>query len=183
MHIHKINDNKLEVFIGVQDLKENDITIQDFMSSSHYRHGFLFDVLEFASKEINFNYKNCEVILESVSIPAIQSFIVTITKIPYKVHKKINKKLKMNTFLLVRFKNFNTLTNFCTSLDMNIVSNLYYYEGFYYLNLKITQISKFRKILLYLKEFTADYMFNFFINENAKLIVKDTAIKFCRNLI
>lgn len=72
MRIQKINNNKLEIFIGAKDLEENNITIQDFMSSSSNRHSFLFDVLNYASKEIGFNYKNCNVVLESFSIPNIR---------------------------------------------------------------------------------------------------------------
>ena len=94
MRIHKINDNKLEVLIGIKDLEKKDITTEDFMSSSCNRQSFLFDILKLASKELNFNYRNCEVVLESFSIPAIQAFIITITKIPYKLQKKNIQKIK-----------------------------------------------------------------------------------------
>lgn len=72
MHIQKINDNKLEIFIGTKDLVENNITVQDFMSSSYNRHNFLLNILNYASKETDFDYKNCNVVLESFSIPTIR---------------------------------------------------------------------------------------------------------------
>ena len=34
MRIQKINDNKLEIFIGAKDLEENNITIQEDEKSS-----------------------------------------------------------------------------------------------------------------------------------------------------
>lgn len=91
--------------------------------------------------------------------------------------------LKINTSFLVKFKDFNTLCAFCNFLNISITSNLFYYNGFYYLSLQIHKISDFKKVFICLKEFTKDYKLNYFANENADLIVKNNAIEFCKKFI
>lgn len=180
MHIKKINNNKFEIFICIKDLEENKITVQEFMSSSINRYIFLFNIIKISNKEIGFCFKNCKMILESFFIPNIQSFIVTISKTPYKIHKNKYHKLNINTCVLAKFKNFDTICAFCNSLNLNTMSSLFYYNNFFYLSLKIKHISDFNKVLFCLKEFTRDYKYNFFVNENANLIVKNDAIQFCK---
>ena len=178
MHIQKVNKNQLRIFIDINDLRKNEISINDFMSSSNKRRGFLWYIL----KRIQFDYGNNKLILESFSIPSIKSFIIIITKTPYKIFNSRYKKLNMNTRLLIKFSNFEELCFFCNSLFKASISSLFFYKSFYFLNIEIKNIFEFKNIIYTLKEFTKEYKFNYFIDENAQLIIKNNAIEICKYL-
>jgi len=182
MLIKKISENKLEIFIDVNDLEENKVSISDFMSSSSQRYRLLLGILKVANKESGFHFKNYSVILESFSIQSLKTFIITITKIPHRIHKSKYKKLKMNTFFLAAFENFEALSTFCNSINISLVSSLFLYNNLYYLNIKIKNFNEFKTIHYNLKEFSINYRINFFISENANLIIKHNAIGVCKNL-
>ncbi len=182
MLIKKVNENKLEIFIGIKDLEANKISIYDFMSSYKKRNRFLLHIINFAGHKKGISYKKSKTVLECYCIPSIMTLIITITKVSYNVHRTKYKKLKMHNFFLASFENLETLFAFCNTINKKLVSSLYFYQNSYFLSINVTSFYEFKEILYSLKEFSQKYKKNNFIDENANLIIKNNAIEICKNL-
>lgn len=184
MQIEKINENQIEIIIDFEDLMEKNISVHSFMCNSLESQNFFFDIINFANKEINFSLKNYKIVIESFSLPAKNSFVLFITRIPKesKLHISKNKyeKFTVSKSFWIKFTNFEDLCMFCNSLSNNIKlkSSLYTLNCSYFLYIKILYLKDLFKILLSAKEFS-DYFFsnNFIIDENAKAIIKDFAVE------
>ena len=181
MHIKKIDNNKLEILISPKDLKENNMTTDDFMSSHSHRKALFYNIIKYVT-EGSLKLSNCKYILESFSIPSIESFIITISKEPYIINKNKYKKLKLTSSVVAKFSCFNNLCAFCNVINFNVSSNLFYYNGFFYLTLKNKKLSDYMKLIILLKEFAQEYKNKVLFNENASIIIKNDAINLCKNL-
>ena len=60
MRIEKLNENKIRIFLNLEDLKEKNIDLHTFMSSSLESQDLFLDMLSIAETEVGFkthNYK------------------------------------------------------------------------------------------------------------------------------
>ncbi|MGN1310138.1 MAG: adaptor protein MecA [Clostridia bacterium] len=187
MQIEKINENKLEVIINVADLEEKDITLQSFMSETIENQSLFLEILNFADKQVGFNLKNCEIIVEAFSIPSKNSFILIITRIPSSSALYLSKtkysRLKLNKSFWFKFNDFETLCAFCNLFpkNINVISSLYLLEGNYFIHLEFSHLKDLIRVMLIGSEFSdCIYDSEYLIDENAQTIIKDYAIKTCQ---
>lgn len=186
MQIEKINENKLEVIINMEDLNKKNISLQAFMSNSAKNNDLLFEILNLAKDKVGFNLKNCEIIVESFSIPSKSSFILLVTRIP-KENELIKlapiatpyKSLTLATSVLCSFNNFEDFCMFCKSINKKITiqSSLFLLDNTYYLYIKFKRIKDIKPVISSLLEFSNTFFFNKFLNENAKLLIKNCALE------
>ena len=156
MQIQRINENKLEILIDIQDLKTNNISFEDFMISpkdlcpivlrTTFKSFTLIDLFAVLSKKI---------------------FVLVITSV------RLHKKYINNIYITAKFNNFNNLCAFCKDINIKTLSSLYYDNNWYYLRIKIKNIRNYEKLYYSIKEFT-NYLTN---NYNKELIIKDQAIE------
>lgn len=57
MKIEKLSDDKIRITLNIDDLKENDIDFQSFMSNSIESQDLFMDMLEKAEKEVRICYR------------------------------------------------------------------------------------------------------------------------------
>lgn len=183
MQIHKIDNTKMEILINSTDLEKNSLSFEDIVSSSAIRYGFLHRILKHISLNCDFNFKREKIIIDFFSVPSINSFILNISYIPFRVSKSKYIRLKSYTYFLAKFSSFESLCAFCNALDYNISSTLFYYNDFFYLSFMPKNLKDIKRANLFLKEFVIDYKINYFVNENANLIVKNNAIEFCKKFV
>ncbi len=187
MQIEKINKNKLEVIINIEDLEENHISIQSFMSEAIEHQSLFLEILNFANKQVGFNLKNCEIIVEAFSVPSKNSFILIITRLPNSYALYLSKmkyrKLQLNKSFWFKFDTFETLCAFCNLFPKNleVISSLYLLEDNYFVHLNFSHLKDLIKVMLIGSEFS-DCIYNneYFIDENAKVIIKNYAIQTCQ---
>lgn len=187
MQIEKINENQIKVILNLEDLKQNNITIHSFMCNSSSSQGLFLNILSYAKDKIGFNLNNYEIIIEAFSIPNQSSFVLVITRVPKTDHLHISK-LKYGTFnfnksFWIKFNKFEEFCMFCNSLNQNIKtkSSLYLLDDFYFLHIKFNQLKDYFIIPALASEFTNNiYHQNFIIDENAEIIIKNSAIQTCK---
>ena len=189
MQIEKIDKNKLEVIINIDDLSKNNISLHSFMSDSAEKQKLIFEILSFASNEIGFSIKNCEIVVEAFSIPLKNSFVLIITRIPkepssrqFSLCCETGKKYKLLTTITSRFHNFENFCMFCNSVSeyLNLNSSLFFLNNNYYLLVKFNKIRYIRPIVSFLTEFADDIFLNKNLNELSQVIVKHKAIEICK---
>ncbi len=69
MHIEKVTENKIRITLNLEDLKENNIDLHTFMSSSIDSQDLFYDMLDKAEKEVGFETKNYKLMIEALAIP------------------------------------------------------------------------------------------------------------------
>ena len=187
MQIEKINENQLEVFLDIDDLKRNNISIHSFMCNSAINQSFYLSILALAEDKIGFELKNYEITIESFALPCQNSFILLITRAPKKTYlKPIKLKyniLKMNQSIWLKFNNLEDFCMFCNSLITNIKvkSSLYLLNDCYFLHIKLSNIKDYFRISIFANEYSNKiYSAGFTLDENSEIIIKNCAIETCR---
>ena len=122
MQIEKINNNKLKVVLNLEDLENNNIDLNSFMSNSLESQELFLDILDLAEKDLNFYTNNSKLIIESISL-ANNIFIFTITK-------QNSPKISSSSNCIYCFNTFDDIYNILAYIDIN---NLYLYNNTYYL--------------------------------------------------
>ena len=79
MRIEKLNENKIRIFLNLEDLKEKNIDLHDFMSNSLETQDFFFDLLNKAESEVGFNTNNYKLMIEALA-SSDGNFVFTITR-------------------------------------------------------------------------------------------------------
>lgn len=80
MQIEKINNNKLEILLSIDDLKKNNIDVHSFLSNSSETQNLFFDILDLAKEKYDFIIEEDKFIVESINLNE-SLFLVTITKL------------------------------------------------------------------------------------------------------
>ena len=75
MQIEKITENKIRIVLNIRDLKEKNIDLHTFMSSSIESQSLFYDMLDIAEKEIGFVTKDCKLMIETIAIPNRKFYI------------------------------------------------------------------------------------------------------------
>lgn len=183
MQIEKINKNQLEVLINIEDLIENKINLECFMASRIENSDLFFKILHIAQKKVRFNTKNYTIAVESFFVPLKRSFVLIITRIA--PEKKLITastrftKFKLSFSVLCGFENFENFCMLCNFISNNIKlkSSLFVLDNTYYLYIKFNRLKDIKHTISSLYEFTNSISFNHTVDENAQLIVKDSAFE------
>ena len=182
MQIIKINKRKVEILLTLQDLSKRKLSQDDFLSCPIEHNEILIDILDYLKINSLFNPKRPKIIIDCYSIPKIKSFIISIYIPPISIYKTNNTKLKFHSHLIAHFNSFKDLCSFCNATRFKCNSDLFFLNNTYYLHIKVNSIKTYHKAILYLLEFSNKIRKNIFINENAKLLIKDNAIELCKKL-
>ena len=153
MKIEKLNDDKIRITLDMEDLKENDIDLQTFMSNSIESQELFMDMLEKAEKEVGFTTDDYRVMVEALAM-SNGNFVLTVTRLKEK-QKNTYKKAKINIKrkipkpnqqkAIYAFDSFDEFCAYCHFLQKDILKNvdpfvtsslLYELQGKYYLVLK-----------------------------------------------
>ena len=67
MRIEKITENKIRIILNLEDLKENNINLHDFMSNSPESQDLFLDMLERAENEVGFKTKDYRLMIEAIA--------------------------------------------------------------------------------------------------------------------
>lgn len=67
MRIEKLNENKIRIFLNLDDLKSKNINVHDFMSNSLESQEFFLDMLDTANAEVGFNTADYKLIIEALA--------------------------------------------------------------------------------------------------------------------
>lgn len=187
MLIEKINTNQIKIILDLEDLRKNNISLHSFMCNSKESQNLFLNILDFANKNNELNFKNHEFNMESFFIPSMNSFIMLITYISKKMYVYPSKKT-FNTFKFNKsfWLEFNCLKNFCMfcnflNSNYKIHSSLYVLNSSYFLYINSNNIQDYFRILTIAKEFAnTTYNNTFFLNENADIIINNSAIETCK---
>lgn len=67
MRIEKLTENKIRFILNLDDLKENNIDLHSFMSSSIETQDLFCNMLDKAEKEIGFETKDYKLMIEAIA--------------------------------------------------------------------------------------------------------------------
>ncbi len=204
MRIEKLNDNKIRIFLDVEDLKEKNIDLHTFMSNSLESQDLFLDMLSMAETEVGFKTHNYKLIIEALA-SSDGNFILTITRVKPEgqlipnsnIPKPKVKRQSITPNKAISIYKFNTFDEFCefcnyvntSSLSKYIPklknSSLILYKDNYYLvfnNLKLS-IVDLKNFTYSLLEFASrtknEELFERKIKEHGKVIIAKNAILTC----
>lgn len=203
MRIEKLNENKIRIFLNLEDLKEKNIDLHTFMSNSLESQDLFLDMLNMAEAEVGFKTHNYKLIIEALA-SSDGNFILTITRVkPDLVSSKADipkptpKRMSIKPNKLVSiylFNNFDEFCDFCnyintSSLDkyMNKLKNssLILFKNKYYLilnNLKLN-VTDLRCFSYTISEFASrvrnEELLERKLREYGKVIIPKNAIATC----
>ncbi len=154
MRIEKLDENKIRIFLNMEDLSEKNIDVHTFMSNSMETQDLFLDMLDKAESELGFNTKNYKLIIEALA-SSDGNFVLTVTRISpaeantsKKSKKMVKTKIKSvspnKISSIARFNTFDDFCEFCTYVNNNITlpieklksSILVSYNDNYYLIIK-----------------------------------------------
>lgn len=203
MKIEKLNDDKIRITLNMEDLKEQDIDFQSFMSNPIESQDLFMYMLEKAEKEVGFVTDDYRVMIEALATSS-GTFVLTVTRInPEKQRntykpRKINIKRKISAVnaekAIYCFDSFDEFLEYCKFLKNDILqhlddfasfSKLYEYNNNYYLVLEDIHMNTHL-----LKSFTSGITeFAHFVNDSdlfesklleyGNIIFENNAIKEC----
>lgn len=199
MRFEKLSNDKIRIILDLQDLADNDIDYQAFMSNSSDSQKLFMEILDEAEEQIGFITKNYKLMVEALAT-LDGDFIITITRslpdfdITNSTYKKrtIRAKRKSNNLttdsIIYEFNTFDDIIDFVLLLK-NLKLNgliaftkdfsLYTYKNRYYLVME--NINKnFKGIKTFLctltefgKSINNSNLFKNKLNEYGTLIVKN----------
>ena len=202
MRIEKLNDNKIRIFLNLDDLREKNINPHDFMSNSLESQDLFLDMLNKAETELGFITNNYKLVIEALA-SSDGNFIFTITRTkPEDINSsrpplpKIKRRTaKPNKVLSIySFNSFDEFCDFCTYIANSNLSeyleklknsSLVLFKGKYYLilnNLKLN-ISELKSFSYTVSEFASrvvnEDLFERKLKEYGKNIIQKNAISTC----
>ena len=202
MRFEKLSNDKIRIILDLQDLEDNDIDYQSFMSNSSDSQKLFMEILDEAEEQIGFITKDYKLMIEALAT-IDGDFIITVTRsLPdfdiASVYKKrtIKAKRKSNKLttdtIIYEFNNFDDIFDFVLLLKNLNISGLnaftkdfalYTYKNNYYL--VMYNIDKnfddIKKFLFALTEFGKSInnsnLFKSRLNEYGTLLVKNNFYK------
>lgn len=201
MRFEKLSENKIRITLDINDLNENDIDYQSFMSNSTDAQKLFLDMLDKAEKEIGFTTKDYKVMVEALATND-GNFILTITRDTVEEDQFRKKNLRIrrknvqlkNTQAIYSFSSFDDFCTFCTFINSSVLNkldtfsknfSLYTYNNLYFLvinniNLDFPYLKTFYSTISEFGKFVNDSnLFENKLMEHGRLIIKDKAIKTC----
>lgn len=201
MRIEKLNENKIRVFLNLDDLKEKNIDLHTFMSNSIESQDLFMEMLNKAESEIGFKTHNYKLIIEALA-SSEGAFVFTITRLKPESNSnkgslpKVRRQpVKPNKLLSIyKFDNFDDFCECCNYLNTSPLSrlmgkfkssSLIMYKGSYYLamhNLKLN-VADLKSFTYIISEFSSkvkdEELFERKLKEYGKLIFSKDAINNC----
>lgn len=152
MKIERINDNKIKVFLTLDDLHERNIDLTALTYNSPQTQKLFVDMMNIAQYEHDFFVNDSQILIEAVPVPP-EGFEIFVTKVNEdsefeSIHKFIKNKLKKdeltssrkikrstNNSYIYQFNSFDDLCNGIRHLnyDYSTNSSVYKYNGSYFL--------------------------------------------------
>lgn len=202
MRFEKLSNDKIRIILDLQDLEDNDIDYQSFMSNSSDSQKLFMEILDEAEEQIGFTTKDYKLMIEALAT-IDGDFIITVTRsLPdfditsaYKKRtikaKRKSNKLTTDT-IIYEFNNFDDIFDFVLLLKNLNISGLttftkdfalYTYKDNYYL--VMDNIDKnFEDIKTFLcaltefgKSINNSNLFKSRLNEYGTLLVKNNFYK------
>lgn len=202
MRFEKLSNDKIRIILDLQDLEDNDIDYQSFMSNSSDSQKLFMEILDEAEEQIGFITKDYKLMIEALAT-IDGDFIITVTRsLPdfdiASAYKKrtIKAKRKSNRLttdtIIYEFNNFDDIFDFVLLLKNLNISGLnaftkdfalYTYKNNYYL--VMDNIDKnFEDIKTFLcaltefgKSINNSNLFKSRLNEYGTLLVKNNFYK------
>jgi len=197
LQIEKLNENKIKITLNSQDLKEKNISIHSFMSSSIESQDLFYDVLAEAEKKFGFKTEDYKLMIESLAFPE-GNFILTITRFLPKTENTKKMKVKRknvnfkNNLSIYSFNTFEDYIEFCNYIKIYLNNNtysefknssLYKYKSKYYLLTNLLNLDTFKSIHCSIIEFatyiTNSDLFKRKLIEYGKIIFRTDAVNEC----
>ncbi len=202
MRFEKLSNDKIRIILDLQDLEDNDIDYQSFMSNSSDSQKLFMEILDEAEEQMGFTTKDYKLMIEALAT-IDGDFIITVTRsLPdfditsaYK-KKTIKAKRKSNRLttdtIIYEFNNSDDIFDFISLLKNLNISGLnactkdfalYTYKDKYYL--VMDNINKnFENIKTFLcaltefgKSINNSNLFKSKLNEYGTLLVKNNFYK------
>lgn len=204
MRIEKLNENKIRIFLNLEDLKENNIELHDFMSNSLETQDLFLNMLSKAETEVGFKTCNYKLIIEALA-SSDGNFILTITRT--RPDNSLNSKSNLQKPKIKRlsavpnkllsiysFSSFEEFCDFCTYISNSNLSkvipnlknsSLILLKNTYYLifnNLKLN-LKELKSFSATISEFATrinnEDLFDRKLKEYGKVIIPKNAILTC----
>lgn len=204
MRIEKLNENKIRIFLNLEDLEEKNIDLHTFMSNSLESQDLFLDLLNEADMEVGFNTHNYRLIIEALA-SSDGNFIFTITRVKpdspsifkgnnvkLKVKRKIAKPNK--SLCIYAFNTFDEFCDFCNYISTSHLNNhitklrnasLVLFKNTYYLilnNLRFT-VPELKSFSYISSEFATrvanEALLERKLLEYGKIIIPKSAISVC----
>lgn len=202
MRFEKLSNDKIRIILDLQDLEDNDIDYQSFMSNSSDSQKLFMEILDEAEEQIGFITKDYKLMIEALAT-IDGDFIITVTRsLPdfdiASVYKKrtIKAKRKSNKLttdtIIYEFNNFDDIFDFVLLLKNLNISGLnaftkdfalYTYKNNYYLVMDniYKNFDAIKTFLCALTEFGKSInnsnLFKSRLNEYGTLLVKNNFYK------
>lgn len=203
MRIEKLDENRIRIFLNLEDLKEKNVDLHTFMSNSLENQDLFLDMLSQAETELGFQTKNYKLIIEALA-SSDGNFVLTITRqspeLPLnkprlKQPKAKRKSVVANKVLSIYM--FNTFDEFCEFCDyinecfsdefLNKLKNasLILFKNKYYLVLNSVKlnISELKSFSCKISEFASfvrnEALFERKLKEYGSVIINKNAIATC----
>lgn len=203
MKLEKLNDDKIRITLNLEDLKENHIDFQTFMSNSIESQELFLDMLDRAEKELGFVTDDYKVMIEALFMTN-GNFVLTVTRFETEKGKGTYKKKKVNIKrkttnintdkAIYCFNSFDEFCGFCNFLNNNVLKymndfadsvSLYEYNEKYYLvfsniHVNINLLKTFCSSITEFARFVENAdLFESKLLEYGKLVMKNNAIDIC----
>lgn len=202
LKIEKIDDNKIQISISIDDLIERNIDFDSLTYDSPEAQELFWDLMERAETELGFHARDAQLCIEAVP-DENDTFVVTITKMDEdgefeSFQKLIKNRYKKNelrkrrqirhlssSVLMYAFHKMEDLKNLASRLNKRYIgsSTLYSYKNTYYLVLSKNQFQS-EKGLQNLDLLVSEYgkkvnyisFYEGFLNEHGKKLSDTSAI-------
>ena len=187
MKIEKIDENKIRIMFGSDELIENNISVHSFLSNSIETQKLFLAILDIAYEDFGFDITNSNLSCETISF-SNQQFVIIVTKNSMKTSTKsishntntlsfnfpengfLESKISNNfeqDILLYSFQDINDVFSFSdylnTNLDTHLISSFFYkYNSTYFIKiiLKNLDINYKQTLLSYLLEYKNPIILN-----------------------
>lgn len=201
MRFEKLNNDKIRIILDLQDLEDNDIDYQAFMSNSSDSQNFFMEILNEAEEQTGFVTKDYKLMIEAFATIG-GDFIITVTRslpdfdlsyYPKRTIRARRKSNKLNTdSIIYEFNSFDDIYDFVLLLkNLNLTGlgaftkdfSLYTYKNKYYLvmdniNKNFADIKTFLCALTeFGKSINNSNLFKSKLNEYGTLVVKNNFYK------
>lgn len=202
MKFEKLNNDKIRIILNLQDLEDNNIDYQSFMSNSSDSQKLFLEMLDEAEEQIGFTTKDYKLMIEALAT-LNGDFIITVTRFlpdldisPTYNKKTVKVKRKTNTLIndsiIYEFNNYDDILDFILLLKNSNIKgftsftkdfSLYSYKNNYYLvmdniNKNFSGIKTFLCALTeFGKSINNSNLFKSRLNEYGTLIVKNNFYK------
>ncbi|AOH55548.1 genetic competence negative regulator [Peribacillus muralis] len=184
MKLERLTNNKIKIFLTLDDLIDRGITKEDILGNSLKVHKLFQDMVEEACEELSFKMSG-SIAIEIFSLPA-QGLIIIVTKDEEELladeDEFLDLQVKIDDFphILYVFDEFEDIVQLSHRLSIQgmLKSNLYHYEGRYYLLIENVKDTTYDMVISLAAEYgRASTLTMCRINEYGTCIIENEAIQ------